>query len=99
MKKVMKVVVENWARERLVENRGNVVAMEIARISCSHCSICSQRMDTVASRVHRAGLKVEWERREGGYLIVVPLPTGKDPVRHLNEVLALGISPVAIPKK
>ena len=94
MKRVIKVVVMDWDRPRLVEDRGNAVAMEVARIECSHCATCSRRMDTVTSRVHSAGLKVEWERREGGYLIVIPLPDGKDPVTHLTKVLGLRISQV-----
>lgn len=99
MEKSIKVVVENWSRPRLVENRFRTVALEVARINCSHCSTCSRRMETVTSRVHMAGLKVDWERRNGGWLIVIPLPVDKDPVVHLSRMLGLGISRVAIRKK
>ena len=86
------VRVGDWSRTRQVENRGNAVAMEIARINCSHCSTCSQRMDAVTSRVHRAGLNVDWERRGGGDFIVVPNPEKADPVKHLRKVLGLRLS-------
>ena len=86
------VRVAGWSRTRLVENRGDAVAMEIARISCSHCATCSRRMDAVTGRVHGAGLNVQWERRGGGYFIVLPLPDGADPVAHLRQVLGLAIS-------
>lgn len=86
------VEVEGWSRNRLVEVRDGKVAMEIARVNCSHCSTCSRRMETVTKRVHQAGLNVDWERREGGYLIVIPLPEGNDPTQHLREVLNLRIS-------
>ena len=101
MKNVMNIVVKvrDWSRPRLVENRGNAVAMEVARISCSHCSTCSSRIETVAARVHFAGIRVKWERRKGGQLIVIPLPKGKDPITHLNKLLKLGIKRVAIPRK
>jgi D-arabinose 1-dehydrogenase-like Zn-dependent alcohol dehydrogenase len=74
-----------------VENRGNAVAMEIARINCSHCSTCSRRMETVTSLVHRAGLVVGWEQRGGGYFIVIPNPQGLDPIQHLRTILGLHI--------
>lgn len=86
------VEVSGWSRDRLVEVRGEKVAMEIARISCSHCSTCSDRMNTVTSRIHRAGLNVEWEQREGGKMIVITLPKATDPVEHLRNVLGLRIS-------
>jgi len=85
------VQVNNWSRNRLVELRSKDVAMEVARINCSHCPTCSNRMDTVASRVHRAGLVVKWEQRGGGRMIVIPLPKNTDPVQHLSEVLELSI--------
>lgn len=85
------VSVYSWSRTRTVEVRGDKVAMEIARFSCSHCATCSRRMDTVSSCVHQHGLTVEWEQVRGGYFIVIPLPEGADPVQHLAEVLCLSI--------
>ena len=85
------VRVSGWNRLRLVENRGNEVAMEVARINCSHCSTCSRRMNTVTGNVHSAGLLVKWEDRRGGKIIVIPLPKGFDPVEHLRNVLKLNI--------
>jgi hypothetical protein len=81
-----------WRRERLVEVRGNTVAMEIARIACSHCAVCSGRMETVINNVKKAGLNVNWERREGGQMIVLPLPENTDPVEYLRNVLSLSIN-------
>jgi hypothetical protein len=86
------VSVEDWSRNRLVEFRKGAIAMEIARISCSHCSTCSKRMETVSRRVHDAGLKVDWERRDGGCLIGIPLPKTADPIEHLRKVLGLRIT-------
>ncbi|MCX6712824.1 MAG: hypothetical protein NTY66_01300 [Candidatus Vogelbacteria bacterium] len=89
--KSLRVVVEDWSRSRLVENRGDSVAMEVARFSCSHCPTCSNRMDMVSSRVHRHGLAVRWENVRGGRFIVLSLPKGTNPVRHLAKVLELNI--------
>lgn len=89
--KTLSVSVDGWSRSRTVEVRGNKVAMEIARVSCSHCATCSRRMDTITGQVHRAGLEVEWERVGGGHFIVIPLPKNANPVRHLAKVLDLCI--------
>jgi hypothetical protein len=35
---------------------------------------------------------VDWERRGGGCFIVLPLPEGRDPVKHLRSVLELPIT-------
>ncbi len=86
------VRVDGWSRTRRIEHRGDEVAMEIARVDCSHCATCSKRMDTVTSNVHRAGILAKWERVGGGHFIIIPLPPSADPIRHLAKTLKLTIS-------
>jgi len=93
------VYVDDWSFHRLVQYRDGRVSLEIARMDCSHCGTCSDRMESTTARVRAAGLQVDWQRVGGGYMISIPLPDEVDPVDHLSAILGLPVSKVRKPLK
>jgi len=88
--------VGGWSYPRLVTLEKGRVAMEVARINCSHCVTCRGRMNYVQSRLRGEG---ETIYAGGGVLIQLDYPKGRDRnlisiTQFLSEKFGLQIHPL-----
>jgi len=66
-----RVRVAGWQNSRQVSFRGNSVAMEVARISCSHCATCAGRIHYVENALRGEGKR---DYVGGGVIVSLPYP-------------------------
>lgn len=90
-----RVRVGNWSCSRLVTVEKGLVSFEVARIECSDCPTCRQRLHFVGERF---GPEVMRSYVGGGVLYTVPLPEEHSGsqlkvAQFLQSKLGIAVSP------
>jgi hypothetical protein len=67
--------VAGWSRTREVTVENGEIALEVARISCSHCATCSGRLQAIRQRVGRESRE---DYRGGGVLVILSYPATEE---------------------
>ncbi|OGN33188.1 MAG: hypothetical protein A3F98_03915 [Candidatus Yanofskybacteria bacterium RIFCSPLOWO2_12_FULL_41_8] len=85
--------VEGWRYSRHAMIQANTLLMEVARMACSHCPTCSNRIRTLESRLQGNGTSWRFVNLNGGvYLAVEPKQMPATVGDYLSGLIGLQIS-------